>query len=118
MNRRAFLSLMAAGLTAELADRLLWVPKPMIVVPAMPIQAVKITTNQKGSALVSVRGPDGVLKTIYTPLHEDEHGWSAVFDTDPFGRPWTNDTVIERSGIVLGQAKTGTVIEMKPYARG
>lgn len=37
MNRRFFLQLVAAGLSAELADRLLWVPNPMITVPAMPL---------------------------------------------------------------------------------
>lgn len=36
MDRRAFLSLIAAGLSAEAADRLLWVPKTMITVPALP----------------------------------------------------------------------------------
>jgi len=36
MNRRSFLALVAAGVSADVADRLLWVPKAMITVPAMP----------------------------------------------------------------------------------
>jgi len=45
VNRRFFLQLVAAGMSAELADRLLWVPKSMITVPAMPDLALDPPTG-------------------------------------------------------------------------
>ena len=50
MNRRDFLSLMIASGLAESLDweRLLWIPKPIITVPAMPVMPQMKTLAEWG----------------------------------------------------------------------
>jgi hypothetical protein len=53
MNRRGFLRLLGLGVAGAVADaeldleRLLWVPKPMITVPALPSGVVQVSLDEQ-----------------------------------------------------------------------
>jgi hypothetical protein len=89
MNRRAFLSLLAAagaGATFD-PERLLWVPKPIITVPAMP---KRLTFHKDAFARVMAPLKVGDIVMIKGELRSYVVTADVQSETGPLFEPYTN----------------------------